>query len=126
MMDQKESEDIATLKRCKMNFSEENVLPFDQYTLIALAAPRPVFISSATEDVNADSRGEFLATYAAREVYRLYDENGLPNDTMPPLDTTVASRCIAYHIRTGSHAVTHWNWMQYIDFAKRYFAIPEE
>ncbi len=101
---------------------KESELPFDQHSLISLIAPRPVYISSATEDPNADPRGEFLATFAAGEVYHLYGDSGLSNDVMPPPDTPVGSFRVKYHIRTGPHGLTHWNWIQYLDFAENYFS----
>jgi hypothetical protein len=99
----------------KYNNNEAN-MPFDQHMLIALIAPRPVYVASALEDQWADPRGEFLSAKHAAVVYRLFGEQPVIGD-MPEVDHPVIYGKIGYHIRSGKHDVTPYDWQQYITFA---------
>lgn len=99
----------------------EKACPVDQHMLIALMAPRPVYIASAVEDTWADPKGEFLSGRNAEPVYALFGKNGLGAAEQPAVDQPVGDT-IGYHVRTGKHDVLDYDWEQYLRFASRHFA----
>ena len=103
------------------NFNEynnnEEQLPVDQHELLALIAPRPLYVASAEEDEWADPQGEFLSSYYASPVYQLYNKSGIISSERPPINEPI-QKTVAYHIRSGKHDVTDYDWEQYIKWAK--------
>ena len=109
---------------CK-NFSKyngrENDLPVDAHALIALMAPRPVYVASAVEDTWADPKGEFLAAYHAGPVYKLYNLPGLETDQFPEAGQDAGKGVVGYHLRKGDHELTRVDWWYFLNFADRHF-----
>ena len=102
----------------KYSWNEDN-LPVDQHELLALAAPRPLYVASAEEDRWADPKGEFLSLWHASEVYSLYGYKGIPSPEMPEVNCPVMERT-GYHIRTGIHDVTDYDWDCFIKFSDKW------
>lgn len=95
-------------------------LPLDQHLLIALIAPRPVYVASAADDLWADPKGEFLAAKAASPVYALFNVPGLVVDEWLKPDEGSASGSIGYHLRPGEHALTPYDWDRFLMFADQH------
>ncbi len=95
-------------------------LPVDQHELIALIAPRPVYVTSASEDT--DPEGEFLGAVNASPVYALLGLPGLNATAYPKPDTTFADGMIAYHLRPGPHNLIEYDWNRFMDYADKHMA----
>lgn len=95
----------------------EHELPLDQHMLVSLIAPRAVYIASADDDIWADPRGEYLALAHASNVYGLFGYEPISPDEMPGLDEPVHSGPRGYHVRTGGHNLTPYDWHRYLDLA---------
>lgn len=98
-----------------------NEMPVDAHTLIALSAPRGVFVTGGTGDQWADPKGEFLAEVAAGPVYRLLGAHDLGTATWPPVDTPVVNGDLGWYYHTGPHAATKEDWLAFLSFAAKYF-----
>ena len=98
-----------------------NDLPVDSHELIALCAPRPVFISSGEKgDSWTDPRGMFMAAVAAGSVYRLLGKNDLGTNEFPMVETGLMEGEIAFRQHSGGHTPGP-NWPIFLEFAARYF-----
>lgn len=97
----------------------EDQLPVDQHQLLALIAPRPLYVASAEQDRWADPRGEYLATYHAAAAWRLLGvpTPGLSSSNPPPVNQPVGD-VLRYHVRSGRHDLTEVDWRRYIEFAR--------
>lgn len=100
-----------------------NDLPVDAHELIALCAPRPVFISAGSPKVEGqwiDQRGMFMAAAAAGPVYRLLGKKDLGTGEFPPIETALVDGDLAWRQHSGGHT-TGPNWPAFVQFASRYF-----
>jgi hypothetical protein len=106
-------------------------LPVDSHQLVALAAPRPVFIGAGDLDrtgagtgLNGDGwvdpKGSFLAGAYATPVYELLGGQGLPTTEFPPIETALTEGDIGFRQHTAGHTQAP-NWPVFISFADRYF-----
>lgn len=99
---------------------KESSLSVDQHMLLALIAPRPLYVASAEKDLRADPKGEFLSAKLASSVYQLYGLNGIDIPEIPQTDHPFFGDGVGYHIRSGVHNVTSFDWLQFIRFADRH------
>ncbi len=95
----------------------ENELPVDQHELIALVAPRAVYVASADEDLWADPKGEYASLLAARPVFSLLGKQSMTDPVMPALGQPRHVGSTGYHIRTGGHGLEDRDWGYFLDFA---------
>lgn len=99
----------------------EVALPVDQHMLIALIAPRPVYVASAEQDAWADPRGEYLSAFYAGPAYKLFGKAPLASEDMPPVNQPLVRQDVGYHVRSGVHALSRYDWERYLDFADWHF-----
>ncbi|MCY7359645.1 MAG: hypothetical protein LH609_19755 [Rudanella sp.] len=99
----------------------EDSMPVDQHMLLALIAPRAVYVGTASEDKWADPLGSFLALKNAESVYALYGIGPLPATVQPAVNVPVFNTALGYHLREGAHNLTRYDWQQYLTFARNHF-----
>lgn len=97
-----------------------SALPVDSHFLIALIAPRPLFLNSGSEDKWADPMGEFLAARAATPVYELFGKTGITETNFPPLDQPL-KHDLWLNCHVGKHDVLPSDWDKFLDFADAQF-----
>jgi enterochelin esterase-like enzyme len=101
-------------------------LPVDSHELVAMCAPRPVFISSGSQEVEGgwvDAKGMFLAGVGAGPVYELLGKKGLVTAEFPPQETALIEGEVAFRQHAGGHT-TGPNWPTFLKFAERYIKAP--
>lgn len=99
-------------------------LPVDSHELIALSAPRPLFIGGGATNGDgwADAKGMFMAEVEAGPVYRLLGKHGLETTVMPPIETPVISGDLGFRQHSGGHTAAP-NWPTFLTFAGRYLTV---
>ncbi len=98
----------------------EAACPVDQHMLMALVAPRPLYVASASEDDWADPHGEYLSLVYGSKVYGLYGEDVMDREDLPVADQPRWKGKLGYHMRTGKHDITPYDWEHYLDFADQH------
>ena len=93
--------------------------PFDQHSLIALVAPRPLLLTNATDDEWADPRGQFNILVLATPVYHLNRVEGLETTIFPEENQLIGSR-LGYFIRPGGHSMTDVEWEIWMEFSDKW------
>ncbi len=104
----------------KFNNNEDS-LPVDQHMLLALMAPRAVYVASASQDGWADPEGEFLGLKYAEPVFKLFQIAPLPVKHQPAIHEPVKSAHLGYHLREGGHGLFLYDWERYMDFADAHY-----
>lgn len=105
---------------------QEALLPVDQHMLIALIAPRPVYVTNASNDLWADPKGTYLSLQNAGPAYALYGiKSDLPANP-PGVNEPIVHSSLAYHNREGKHDLTSYDWINFIKFANYHFKHREK
>ena len=99
----------------------EHEMPFEQHMLLALTAPRHLYVCSAEEDGWADPRSEFLACAAASPAWEVLGETGLVTpDCLPAVGGALHEGKVGYHLRSGSHFLSRADWLRYIEYRDKH------
>ena len=103
------------------DFNEnEDLLPVDQHMLLALMAPRPVYVTSSVLDTWSDPKAEYLSCHMASEIYELYGMKGfVAPEGEPQLEVPCHEGNIAYHMKQGDHSITTYDWEQVMDYFEK-------
>ncbi len=94
----------------------EAQLPVDQHEVMALIAPRAVYVASSDEDLWADPKGEYASLVAAAPVFELLGKQSITETTMPALNAPRVVGNTGYHIRSGGHGLGEVDWNWFLDF----------
>ena len=105
----------------KKYIDNEDAMPFDQHFLLALVAPRLLYISNKTFDSWCDPRAEFESLREASKVYKLYDPHIDIGTFLPGPEEETISGKLAYHLRSGAHNMDEYDWERYLRFADKHF-----
>ncbi len=105
-------------------------MPVDSHELVAMCAPRPVFLSAGNSvdpaidighsDAWVDAKGTFLAGVGAGPVYRLLGKKDLGTTVFPPIETGILSGDLVFRQHSAGHTPNP-NWPFFIAFAEREF-----
>jgi hypothetical protein len=102
-----------------------NDMPVDSHELVALCAPRPVFISGGATNGDGwvDAKGMFMAAAGAGPVYKLLGRKDMGTTDFPAMETPLIDGDVAFRQHAGGHTPAP-NWPTFITFASRYMNAP--
>lgn len=99
---------------------QEEMLPVDQHMLLALIAPRYVYVTSSQIDTWADPNAEYLSCQLASEAFELYGVKGFgASEKKPPLEAPIQDGHIAYHMKRGDHSITSYDWDHVMEYFEK-------
>ena len=103
-------------KNYEKYMDNEDKLAFEQYHLLALTCPRPVYVASGSEDEWADPLSEFISACKVGEAYQLFGFEGLGECEMPAPGGRVVGDKVGYHNRPGTHFLSRYDWIRVLRF----------
>lgn len=95
----------------------ENAMPFDMHMLLALIAPRALYLDCASDDLWGDPKGCYVSLYNSMPVFKLLEAGSDISEAMPPLNKQIISGKVGFHIRDGVHNMLLKDWNFFMDFA---------
>ncbi|WP_051291145.1 prolyl oligopeptidase family serine peptidase [Pedobacter glucosidilyticus] len=101
--------------------NNEDAMPVDMHQLMALIAPRALYVAAASDDLWGDPKGQYLALYHSLPAFQLYQKETRLLENMPALNTSIQSDKVAYHVRDGEHNLLLKDWIFFMDFADKVF-----
>lgn len=108
-------------ERYQRYMDREQEMPFDQHFLLAAIAPRPVCLGSAAEDIWADPEYQYYACVAAGAAYQFWGMEGFCHpDRLPIPGDCFHDGMVGFHLRSGSHFLSRYDWQQYVSFIKKH------
>ena len=97
-------------------------LPVDQHSLLVTMAPRPFYVGTAQHDLWADQKGQWIGTYNAAPVYKIYKKHvAFTSEKQPAINQPIHKSAIGYHVRSGVHGLQLYDWEQYMKFIEYHF-----
>jgi hypothetical protein len=97
-------------------------MPVDQHCLLATMVPRPFYVSNAQHDLWADQKGQWIGTYNAAPVYKLFGQKvAFKTSEQPPINQAIVESSIGYHVRSGVHGLELYDWEKYMQFIEHHF-----
>jgi hypothetical protein len=99
----------------------EDDLPVDQHMMVALIAPRLLYVGSAAQDKYEDAYSAFLSCRFAEPVFRLHGLAGVGTEDYPKENSPLHLGNVGYHVRSGKHDMNLYDWQCFMDFADKHW-----